>query len=217
MGVTACPTREAKPKNATQNNNISGNDVKYCWKRLTSLAALAIAIPYFLLDAIFATVAIPLSRWIAGHWAFARIHRWILSLRPYPNLLLFLVPVIVLEPAKPLAAYLVATHHTVLGLSTLAVAEMLKLVFIERLFSISRDKLMSIPAFAWAYGKYSAMKDCLMSTEAWQAVLRWTRIARSAAKRWMLEARRSMARGETREERSRWIPARATAARQGRE
>ena len=74
------------------------------WKRLANLAVLAIAIPYFLLDAIFATVAIPLSKWIAGHWAFARIHRWVLSLRPYPTLLLFIVPLIVLEPVKPVAA-----------------------------------------------------------------------------------------------------------------
>lgn len=164
--------------------------MKYCWKRLANLAVIAIAIPYFLLDAIFATVAIPLSKWIAGHWAFARIHRWVLSLKPYPTLLLFLVPLIVLEPVKPVAAYLVAKHHAVLGLSMLVIAELLKLVFIERLFSVSRTKLLSIPAFAWVYGKYAAAKECLMSTQAWQSVLRWSRIARCAAKRWMLEARR---------------------------
>jgi hypothetical protein len=75
--------------------------VKRLSKALTNLIVIAIAIPYFLLDAMFAAVAIPLSRWIAGHWAFARVHRWILSLRPYPTLLLFTVPVIVLEPVKP--------------------------------------------------------------------------------------------------------------------
>jgi len=191
--------------------------VKYCWKRLANLAVLAIAIPYFLLDAIFATVAIPLAKWIAGHWAFARIHRWVLSLKPYPTLLLFLVPLIVLEPVKPVAAYLVARHHAAFGLSMLVIAEMLKLVFIERLFSVSRTKLLSIPAFAWVYGKYSAAKECLMSTETWQLVLRWSRIARCAAKRWMLEARRAAARDEDRDERSRWIPVRATAVRQSRE
>ena len=94
-------------------------------KALTNLIVLAIAIPYFLLDAMFATVAIPLSRWIAGHWAFARIHRWILSLRPYPTLLLFTVPVIVLEPVKPVALYLIGTGHATLGLSALAIGEIL--------------------------------------------------------------------------------------------
>jgi hypothetical protein len=42
------------------------------------------------------------------------------------------------------------------GLIVLGVAELLKLVLIERLFGISRDKLMSIPAFAWGYGKSQA-------------------------------------------------------------
>jgi hypothetical protein len=191
--------------------------VKYCWKRLTSLAVLAIAIPYFLLDAVFATVAIPLSEWIAGLGAFARIHRWVLSLKPYPTLLLFLVPLIVLEPVKPLAAYLCTTHHATLGLSALVIAELIKLVLIERLFSVSRGKLMSIPAFAWVFGKYSAVKNCLTSLEAWQGALRWSRIVRDAARRMMLEAKRSMAGDDAREERGRWIPARADAGRRPRE
>ncbi|MBU6462604.1 MAG: hypothetical protein KGL35_25080 [Bradyrhizobium sp.] len=192
-------------------------------KRLTNLIVLAIAIPYFLLDAIFATVAIPLARWIAGHWAFARIHRWILSLRPYPTLLLFIAPLIVLEPAKPVAAYLVSSGHAKLGLSVLASAEILKLVFIERLFSVSRDKLLSIPAFAWAYGKYSAVKNWLMSFAAWQLVLRWSRIARQAAQRLARQARRSIPRGDVGDARDRShrrdsrLPVRALAARQTRE
>lgn len=152
-------------------------------KRIRNIIVFTIAIIYFLMDAIFATVAIPLSRWIAAHWAFARIHRWVLSLRPYPTLLLFLVPLIVLEPAKPIAAYLVGTGHAMLGLTILAIAEILKLVFIERLFSVSRDKLLSIPAFAWGYGKYSAAKGWLTSLEAWRVAMRWTRVARSAIQR----------------------------------
>jgi hypothetical protein len=152
-------------------------------KRIGNLVVFTIAIAYFLMDAIFATIAIPLSRWIGAHWAFARIHRWILSLRPYPTLLLFVVPLIVLEPAKPVAAYLAATGHCMIGLAILAIAEILKLVFIERLFSVSRDKLLSIPAFAWGYGKYSSAKACLTSLEAWRVAMRWTRIARSTVQR----------------------------------
>jgi hypothetical protein len=202
--------------------------VKRLSKRLSNLVVLAIAIPYFLMDAIFATVAIPLSGWLAAHWAFARIHRWVLSLRPYPTLLLFVVPLIVLEPAKPLAAYLVATHHAALGLSTLVVAEILKLVFIERLFSVSRDKLLSIPAFAWAYDKYAGIRNWLMSLETWQLALRWSRIARHAAQRLVLEARRAAGRDERNRERNAsrnqsrdssrnsWLPIKVAAARQTR-
>jgi hypothetical protein len=186
--------------------------VKRLSKALTNLIVLAIAVPYFLLDAIFAAVAIPLSRWAAGHWAFARIHRWILSLRPYPTLLLFTVPVIVLEPVKPVGVYLIGTGHATLGLSALAIAEIIKLVLIERLFSVSRDKLLSIPAFAWACSKYCAVKSWLMSFETWQLVLRWSRTARAAAQRLALETRGSTASGSGRDQRD-WLPITATAAR----
>ena len=164
-----------------------GADVKRVWK----LIVFAIAILYFLLDAIFATVALPLSRWIGAHRAFAGIRRWILSLRPYPTLALFVVPLIILEPAKPAAAYLVGTGHALLGLVILAVAEILKLVLIERLFSISRDKLLSIPAFAWGYGKYSVAKGWLTSLDAWQLAMRWSCVARNIVRRLATQLRDS--------------------------
>src|ERR1700678_1578445 len=44
------------------------------------------------------------------------------------------------------------------GLICLVVAEILKLILVERLFRVSRNKLMSIPAFALAYGKYIAAR-----------------------------------------------------------
>jgi thiol:disulfide interchange protein len=109
---------------------------------------------------------------------FASLRAWIKSLRPYPSLALFAVPLIILEPVKPVAAYLAATGHVRLALMVLILGEILKLVLVERLFSINRDKLLSIPAFAWAYGKYQLAKDWLESTEAWQMVRRWSRIAR---------------------------------------
>jgi hypothetical protein len=183
-------------------------------KRLSNLIVFAIAVVYFLLDALFATIAIPLSRWIAAHWAFARVHRWILSLRPYPTLLLFIVPLILLEPAKAAAAWLVATGRTAMGLSVLAIAEILKLVCVERLFCVSRAKLMSIPAFAWCYGKYRAAKNYLMSLEAWQLALRWSRMARNAVQRVVLEARRA---GASEDGHDTWLPIRASVGRQSRE
>src|ERR1700761_7068145 len=135
------------------------------------------------MDAIFATVAIPLSKWLAARWCFERIRLWIMSLRPYPTLALFVIPLVILEPAKPVAAYLIATGHIVMGVAVLAICEILKLVFIERLFSISRDKLLSIPAFAWGYGKYSTAKGWLTSLEAWRVAARWVCMARSAIQR----------------------------------
>jgi hypothetical protein len=47
---------------------------------------------------------------------------------------LFLVPVIILEPVKPVGAYLIATNHLVSGVSLIAIGELLKIVIVERLF-----------------------------------------------------------------------------------
>jgi hypothetical protein len=166
-------------------------------KRLWNLIVFTVAIVYFLMDAIFATVAIPLSKWLAARWCFERIRLWIVSLRPYPTLALFVIPLVILEPAKPVAAYLIATGHVVLGVAVLAICEILKLVIIERLFSVSRDKLLSIPAFAWCYGKYAVAKSWLTSLPAWQMAMRWRRAAQALVTRLTSEARGTTTRRPT--------------------
>jgi hypothetical protein len=159
--------------------------------RILKPFVVAVATIYFVADAIFATIAHPLARWIGGQRVFARLRAWIRSLRPYPSLALFAVPLIILEPVKPVAAYLGATGRVRLGLMVLIVGEILKLVLVERLFSINRDKLLSIPAFAWAYGKYRLAKEWLESIEAWQMVRRWSRIARFAIRSSLSELKAS--------------------------
>lgn len=129
-----------------------------------------LAAAYFLVDAVFVAVAKPISNWIANHLVLRKLRAWIRSLRPYPSLALFSVPVIILEPVKPVAAYLAATGQVLGSILTLIVGELLKLVLVERLFSLTRDKLMRIPAFAWSYGKFQQAKAWLKATEAWQAI-----------------------------------------------
>jgi hypothetical protein len=129
-----------------------------------------LAAVYFLVDAVFVTVARPISNWIARHLVLRKLRAWIRSLRPYPSLALFSVPVIILEPVKPVAAYLAATGQFVSSVVTLTAGELLKLVLVERLFSLTRDKLMKIPAFAWGYGKFRQARAWLEATEAWRAI-----------------------------------------------
>src|SRR3984893_2818791 len=129
---------------------------------------LAAAI-YFLVDAGFWTIAKPVARWLADRWIFDRLRVWIVSLRPYPALALFAVPVIILEPVKPLAGYLVATGHLVAGAITFVTGELLKLTCVERLFELNRKKLLSIPAFAAGYKYWRRMMDVVESLEVWKA------------------------------------------------
>jgi hypothetical protein len=141
-----------------------------------------IAAIYFLVDAVVLTLARPIARWLAGHWVFDRLRTWIVSLRPYPTLALFMVPVLVLEPVKPVAAYLTATGHIAGGLTVLLVGELLKLVLMERLFCISRDRLMSIAAFAWCYGKLRQAREWVEASEVWRLARRWGLFFRRAVR-----------------------------------
>jgi len=146
---------------------------------------------YFVVDAAFWSIAKPVIRLLGDHWIFERARTWILSLRPYPTLALFMVPVIILEPAKPLAAYLTATGHVGSALMILGVAELLKLVLIERLFNLCRDKLMSIPAFAWGYGKFQLTRGWVVSLDTWRQMRLLLLTAKRAVRKYVLEIKSS--------------------------
>ena len=146
--------------------------------RILKPVTYVLAAVYFLVDAVFMTVARPISNWIAKHVVMRRLRDWIRSLPPYPSLALFSVPVIILEPVKPVAAYLAATGQMLSSVLTLIIGEVMKLVLVERLFSLTRDKLMKIPKFAWAYGKFRQAKAWLEATQAWQTMRSLSRAAR---------------------------------------
>jgi hypothetical protein len=132
-----------------------------------------LAAVYFTVDAIFLTIAAPLARWMARQRVFVRLRKWIGSLRPYSSLALFLVPLIVLEPVKPVATYLIATGRITAGVTVLTIGEILKLAIVERLFKLCRRKLLKIPLFAWAYGHWCNGVEWIVSMKAWQAARRW--------------------------------------------
>jgi hypothetical protein len=149
----------------------------------------AIATVYFIIDVVFSYVTGPLTAWISKKKFFERLRRWVTSLGPYPSLAVFAVPVITLEPAKPLSAYLIGTGHFFLGAVVFITAEVLKLTVIERLFQLNKKKLLSISAFAWGYGYWRRMCNRLESTKAWRASRRvaikaidWLRAQRTKLK-----------------------------------
>ena len=158
-------------------------------KRILKSVTYVLATLYFLADAAFMAIAKPISDWLARHMVLRRLRVWIRSLRPYPSLALFSIPVILLEPIKPVAAYLAATGQMMSSVVTLIVGELLKLVLVERLFSLTRDKLMKIPAFLWAYTKFRQAKVWLKATEAWRAI----RAIGKSARQYLTEMKRSAA------------------------
>jgi uncharacterized membrane protein len=144
--------------------------------RVLNPVAATAAVLYFLIDAVFLsavrTIIRPVARALSRLRIFNALAAWLASLGPYPTLVLFLVPVIILEPVKPVGAYLIATGHLVSGISLIVIGEVLKIVIVERLFHFSRDKLMTIPAFARVYSWAEAWLEYFRSQPLWQATLR---------------------------------------------
>jgi len=128
-------------------------------------------------------------RWIARVSEQLRITAWIRSLGPYSSLALFLVPLIVLEPVKPVSVYLMGSGHSTEGLLVLIIGEALKILFLERIFQITRPKLMSFRWFAWAYGKIQRVFAYLMALTIVKTARAWMRRLRVYA-RWLLSLRR---------------------------
>ncbi|WP_448205543.1 hypothetical protein [Azospirillum sp. sgz302134] len=141
-----------------------------------------LAVLYFLIDAVVLAAIRPLAAWIGRLRLFARITAWISRLGPYPTLALFVVPLIILEPAKPVGFYLLGTGHAVQGVLVIGIAEVLKVTLVERLFRISKDKLLTIPAFAWCYVRVVRWLDWLTSLPPWVAVKRVAARVREAAR-----------------------------------
>jgi hypothetical protein len=146
---------------------------------------------YFIVDAVFLTIATPLARWIARQKAFTRLRKWIGSLRPYSSLALFAVPLIVLEPVKPVAAYLIGTGQIAAGTAVLVIGEVLKLIIVERLFKLCRRKLLKIPLFAWGYAHWRHGVDWIVSIRAWQSARRSILKVRLLMRNFLIQLKRS--------------------------
>ena len=100
---------------------------------------------YFLIDAIFFSLIRPLGTWFSKLPVFRWVGSWVRSLGPYPTLALFAVPLIVLEPVKPVGLYLIASGNVIDGAVLIGVGEIAKITIVERIFHVGRDKLMTIP------------------------------------------------------------------------
>jgi hypothetical protein len=69
-----------------------------------------------------------------------------------------------------IAAYMATTGQFIWAAATFVIGELLKLVLVERLFDLTKNKLMKIPVFAWAYGHYAQAKAWVKQTEAFKAL-----------------------------------------------
>jgi hypothetical protein len=133
---------------------------------------VVVATLYFIIDGLVLAALKPLLKRILHLKLFRFIERWIESLGPYSTLAVFLIPLILLEPIKPVSAYLIASGHFMSGASALVLGEVLKILIVERVFHVGRPKLMKIQAFAWTYHFVVGWLAWLQALPPWQVVKR---------------------------------------------
>lgn len=141
-----------------------------------------LAVAYFLIDAFFVLLVRPIGRWLDRSPLFLRIVTWIESLGPYQSLFLFIIPLVVLEPIKPLSLYMIGTRRQIGGALFLIVGEIIKILVVERIFRITRPKLMSFHAFACAYNRITQLFAYLQSLRLWKSAHRWFEEIKSFAR-----------------------------------
>lgn len=141
-------------------------------KKILEPFVMVAAAIYFGLDGILIAVIRPIVKQISRLRILHFLADWIRSLGPYQTLILFLIPLVLLEPTKPLSAYLIATEHVRVGILVLVGGELLKIATVERIFNIGRNKLMTISWFAWSYNFIVGWLNWVKSLPPWQAVKR---------------------------------------------
>jgi len=90
---------------------------------------------------------------------FRSIEMVIAGLPPYPSLLLFAIPSLLLVPTKLAALYFISHGRATLGFLTILGAKVLGTALVARLFVLTRPKLMQIGWFAWLYERFMTFKN----------------------------------------------------------
>jgi hypothetical protein len=139
-------------------------------KRVLKPIIVVLAVLYFLIDLLFLSIVRPVGRWLMRLPIIQRLQTWIDTLNRYTALALFLLPVVLLEPVKPLGFYLMAHRHFWFGLGLIIIVEFVKLTLIERLFHMTQSKLMTFGWFAWCYHRWEATIAHFRSLPIWRAM-----------------------------------------------
>src|ERR1044072_4359460 len=135
-----------------------GRDDKLCltgpMRRLFKPLLILLAL-VFLFEAWLWEHLRPLVAWVVGlvRWdrLKARLAAAIEHLPPYPTLLVFLIPVVLLFPLKLLGLWMLA-HGSWLGaMAVLALAKVVSMGVTAFIFELTRPKLLQLPWFRWFY------------------------------------------------------------------
>jgi hypothetical protein len=149
----------------------------------TVFAALWIFLEEWIWDSLTAIMA-----WLGRLPIVHRLEARIARLSPYAAMTAFIVPWLVLIPAKVLALWLIASGHGVLGIEVFIVAKVIGTALLARLFTLTRPALLTIGWFARFYARFSAWRERMYayvkSLPAWQQAKAWIARVRESMRAW---------------------------------
>ena len=132
----------------------------------------------------------PLAAWVVSLIAWdrlkARVAGTIEHLPPYPTLLVFLIPVVLLFPLKLLGLWMLA-HGSWLGaMAVLALAKVVSMGVTAFIFEVTRPKLLQLAWFRWLYEHmllWLAMAHAIIDPIK-QRISVWFRPIKRRVRRW---------------------------------
>jgi len=89
---------------------------------------------------------------------FRRIDAFIAWLPPYPSLLLFGTPSLLLIPVKFAALYFMSHGKPTIGFIIAVAAKFVGTALVAHIFKLTQPKLMQIGWFAWLYVRFTSFK-----------------------------------------------------------
>lgn len=99
------------------------------------------------------------TAWVARLPVFRRLEAWIRGVPPYGAMALFLVPWLLLLPAKFAALWLLASGRAGLGIVVFVLAKVVGTLLLTRLFALTRPALLQIRWFRRLYEWFTALRD----------------------------------------------------------
>lgn len=137
-------------------------------RRLWLRPLLMLLAVLFLIEAWLWEKMAPVVRWVADHIPFERAKQalaaWARRLPPYGALVLFVVPLILIEPINILALWFYAHKQFVLGSLCFLVAKLVGVGLMAFLFEACREQLRSI-------GWFSRLIDWVLRVNRWAHAL----------------------------------------------
>jgi hypothetical protein len=125
--------------------------------------AMLVLATLFLIEAWVWDAFVAAARWLVSliPWANlkARIIAWIDQLPIFVVCAIYIIPLLIVEPLKAVCVFVMATGHFVFGIIAFILLQFITVGVVGVIFELTRQRLLTLPWFAWGYEKVTIFHD----------------------------------------------------------